>query len=123
MVRIGALRSLGVRGVPSTDTRDFAGRRRVGPREIPAYTDLLLHDMGPALSDGIREGDASPREFRTPPLWGISRTGPPYLHDGRARTIHEAIVAHDGEAARAAAAYKNLPTIDRQALLRFVESR
>jgi CxxC motif-containing protein (DUF1111 family) len=79
--------------------------------------------MGPALADGIAEGDASGQEFRTPPLWGIARTGPPYLHDGRARTIDDAIIAHDGEGARAAAAYKHLPMIDRQALLRFVTSR
>lgn len=92
-------------------------------REIHPYTDLLLHEMGPALADGIREGDASGQEFRTPPLWGIARTGPPYLHDGRAQTIHEAIVAHDGEAARSGAAYRALPESGRQALWRFVASR
>jgi CxxC motif-containing protein (DUF1111 family) len=79
--------------------------------------------MGPALADGIAEGDASGQEFRTPPLWGIARTGPPYLHDGRAQTIHEAIVAHDGEAARSAAAYRALPESGRQALLQFVGAR
>jgi CxxC motif-containing protein (DUF1111 family) len=56
------------------------------------------------------------RGFRTPPLWGLSRTGP-YLHDGRAPTIHDAIVMHDGQTARAPAACRHLPMIDRQALL------
>jgi CxxC motif-containing protein (DUF1111 family) len=74
-------------------------------------------------TNGIAEGDASGQEFRTPPLWGIGRTGPPYLHDGRAKSIQEAIVAHDGEAARAATAYRQLSAPERDALVRFVRSR
>lgn len=87
------------------------------------YTDLLLHDMGPALADGLEEGNASGSEFRTPPLWGIAKAGPPYLHDGRAPTLHDAIVAHGGEAERAASAYRALPPQERDRLLRFLRSR
>ena len=69
-----------------------------GPRgPIPLYSDLLLHDMGDALADGIVMLLASGREFRTQPLWGLAAVGP-YLHDGRAETIEESILAHGGEA-------------------------
>ncbi|MEL7372522.1 MAG: di-heme oxidoredictase family protein, partial [Myxococcota bacterium] len=77
----------------------------VGPRgRIPLYSDLLLHDMGPDLADGIEMKLATGSEFRTQPLWGVAATGP-YLHDGRADTLHEAIVAHGGEALASADAY------------------
>jgi CxxC motif-containing protein (DUF1111 family) len=69
-----------------------------GPRgPIPVYSDLLLHDMGEDLADGIIMNDATGSEFRTQPLWGLAATGP-YLHDGRAKTIKEAVLAHGGEA-------------------------
>lgn len=69
-----------------------------GPRgPIPAYSDLLLHDMGDELADGIIMGEASGKEFRTQPLWGVASVGP-YLHDGRADTLAGAILAHGGEA-------------------------
>ena len=64
---------------------------------LPAYTDLLLHDMGEALADGIKVGFAQGNEFRTQPLWGVG-LHPPYLHDGRADTLIEAIEWHGGEA-------------------------
>ncbi|MHC4845682.1 MAG: di-heme oxidoredictase family protein [Planctomycetota bacterium] len=66
---------------------------------VNAYTDLLLHNMGTAMRDNILLGDniASVNEFRTQPLWGVSKF-PPYLHDGRAATLTEAILAHGGEA-------------------------
>ena len=64
---------------------------------IPVYSDLLLHDMGPELADGLIAGEATGSEFRTQPLWGICSVGP-YLHDGRATTINEAIAMHGGEA-------------------------
>ena len=85
-----------------------------------AYTDLLLHDMGAALADGLSEGDAGGREFRTTPLWGLGRTGPPYLHDGRARTLDAAIRAHDGEASSARARYAALRPAERRRLLEFL---
>lgn len=69
-----------------------------GPRgPLPLYSDLLLHDMGSDLADGIVQGEASGMEFRTQPLWGLAAVGP-YLHDGRAETIEDAILAHGGEA-------------------------
>jgi CxxC motif-containing protein (DUF1111 family) len=93
-----------------------------GPRgPIPAYTDLLLHDMGPELADGIELAEASGAEFRTPPLWGLASSGP-YLHDGRADTIEEAIVAHGGEATRARESYVALAAGDREALGAFLRS-
>ena len=65
------------------------------------YTDMLLHDMGPGLADGRPEGNASGREWRTPPLWGIGLTRlvsghTLFLHDGRARNLTEAILWHGG---------------------------
>ena len=69
-----------------------------GPRgPLPVYSDLLLHDMGPDLADGVVQGEATGSEFRTQPLWGLAAVGP-YLHDGRASTIREAILLHGGEA-------------------------
>ena len=93
---------------------------RTGP--VAAYTDLLLHDMGQALADGFAEGDSTAREFRTTPLWGVSASGPPLLHDGRAPTLDAAIRAHDGEAAHARARYEQLPARDRGALIAFLKT-
>jgi CxxC motif-containing protein (DUF1111 family) len=86
---------------------------------LPVYSDLLLHDLGPELSDGVLVGDAKPAELRTAPLWAIALT-PPYLHDGRADTIDQAILAHGGEAASAQKAYAALPDPERQAVLSFL---
>jgi CxxC motif-containing protein (DUF1111 family) len=79
--------------------------------------------MGPALADGISDLDASSQEFRTPPLWGAGRIGPPYLHDGRAASLHDAVVAHAGEAEQAADAYRRLSASERAILLDFIRSR
>ena len=81
--------------------------------EIWPYTDLLLHDMGEGLADGRPEGLANGREWRTAPLWGIGLTEVVnghtfFLHDGRARSIEEAILWHDGEARRARDAFAAL---------------
>jgi len=93
-----------------------------GPRGgIPAYTDLLLHDMGEELADGFPMQEANGREFRTQPLWGVTAVSP-YLHDGRARTIDDAVRWHGGEAASIRDAYAALPTNARQDLLAFLES-
>jgi CxxC motif-containing protein (DUF1111 family) len=63
--------------------------------DVPLFSDLLLHDMGPTLNDNIQEADAKGTEWRTTPLWGLHmRTR--FLHDGRAGSVMEAIVAHDG---------------------------
>jgi len=84
------------------------------------YSDFLLHDMG-SLGDGIELGDAKGAEFRTAPLWGVSSIAR-YLHDGRARTIREAILAHDGQGRRARERFAQLPQNDQDALLAFVAS-
>lgn len=95
--------------------------------EIAPYTDLLLHDMGEGLADGMPEAGAAGREWRTAPLWGLSqvRRSPDragYLHDGRARSVAEAILWHGGEATQARDAFAKLDAASREALLRFLES-
>jgi len=89
-------------------------------REVYAYTDLLLHDMGTALAD-ICLGDATPSEFRTAPLMGV-RLSTTFLHDGRAKTLEEAIRLHDGEAARSRAKFEALTAKQRDELLAFLRS-
>jgi CxxC motif-containing protein (DUF1111 family) len=94
---------------------------------IHPYTDLLLHDMGPGLADNMGEGGASGSEWRTPPLWGIGLSagvsgGEAYLHDGRARTLEEAILWHGGEAEASKEAFRTLPVADRAALIKFLKS-
>lgn len=91
-----------------------------------AYTDLLLHDLGPALADPIGEGVAAPAEWRTPPLWGLGLVEQDprarFLHDGRAANLREAIEWHGGEAARARERFGALSPADAEALLKFVRS-
>jgi len=94
---------------------------------IHPYTDLLLHDLGPALDDGMPEGDAKSSEWRTPPLWGMGlaeRVGGTrfLLHDGRARSIEEAILWHGGEAETSRRAYAALSQEARVSLAAFIES-
>ena len=106
------------------------------------YSDLLLHDLGPALSDasssygtfqspggggqaaqviaGANER-ATAAEWRTPPLWGV-RDSAPYLHDGRADTLEDAIRAHGGQAQRARTAFEVLPPADKLKLVAFLKS-
>lgn len=91
------------------------------------YTDLLLHDMGEGLADNRPEGRATGREWRTAPLWGIGMTAQvsgqvTLLHDGRARSVLEAMLWHGGEAQAARDAVVGLPPEDRAALIAFVES-
>ena len=91
------------------------------------YTDMLLHDMGEGLADKRPEGDADGREWRTAPLWGIGLTPTvnghsQYLHDGRARSLMEAILWHGGEAESQRNAFATLLKTDRDKLIRFVES-
>ena len=85
------------------------------------YTDMLLHYMGPALSDGVPEGKSSGGEWRTPPLWGL-RFRKHLLHDGRAGSIESAIKAHDGQAADSRSAYEKLSPAEQQDLLQFLRS-
>jgi CxxC motif-containing protein (DUF1111 family) len=104
-------------GVPSVENQRFA-----------PYTDLLLHDMGPALADGRPVFDASGREWRTPPLWGLGlrelvQGHNTLLHDGRARSIREAILWHGGEAKPTRERFRaKLTKEEREALVAFLRS-
>jgi CxxC motif-containing protein (DUF1111 family) len=94
---------------------------------IHPYTDLLLHDMGEGLADGRSDYRATGSEWRTPPLWGIGVTqrvlpGAGYLHDGRARTLAEAILWHGGEAAESREAFRTMSEAERAALLAFLRA-
>lgn len=97
---------------------------------IKPYTDLLLHDMGPALADSFSEGQAGGSFWRTSPLWGIGYTEKVmgssakvgYLHDGRARTLTEAILWHGGEAEKSRQRFEAMTKGDRDALLAFLRS-
>ncbi|HET8523451.1 MAG TPA: di-heme oxidoredictase family protein, partial [Thermomicrobiales bacterium] len=91
------------------------------------YTDLLLHDMGEGLADNRPESDATGREWRTPPLWGIGLTGvvsdhTDLLHDGRARNLLEAILWHGGEAEAAKQRVTAMTPEQRAALIAFLNS-
>jgi len=88
---------------------------------LPAYTDLLLHDMGEALQDRWSPGIAEGSEFRTPPLWGVGLFGP-WLHDGRAATLEQAVLEHGGEAQDAADAFASLSPAERAEVVAFLES-
>jgi CxxC motif-containing protein (DUF1111 family) len=98
-------------------------------RPVRLYSDLLLHDMGNELADNRPDGEADGREWRTPPLWGLRLirnflNGDAFLlHDGRARTIDEAILYHGGEALESRNRFTTLSATDRAALLDFVGSR
>ena len=94
---------------------------------IHPFTDLLLHDMGDGLADGRPDFLATGREWRTPPLWGVGLVETVnghsnFLHDGRARTLSEAILWHGGEADAARSAFLAMPKADREALLAFLSS-
>ena len=111
---------------PKYVTNRLDGQPEQSFQLIWPYTDLLLHDMGPGLADGRPEGRASGSEWKTPPLWGIGLTKhvsdhTQFLHDGRARSVLEAILWHGGEAQPQRDAVVALPTEDRDALIAFVE--
>jgi CxxC motif-containing protein (DUF1111 family) len=113
--------------VPSLTTGDNAEFPQAAHRTIHPYTDLLLHDMGEGLADGRPDYEASGRDWRTTPLWGIGLVGvvsqrPFYLHDGRARSITEAILWHGGEAQSSRDAFSTLTDQNRQAIIEFLNS-
>ncbi|UUA74310.1 di-heme oxidoredictase family protein [Cellvibrio sp. QJXJ] len=134
--------------VESMTTSQYHPFAELRSQTIRPYTDMLLHDMGPGLADNLGEGQASGAEWRTAPLWGLGVsacvtggvTGQPggvpfgvdgnevcvpkasYLHDGRARTIEEAILWHGGEGQNAKNNYSALSASQKQDLLRFLQS-
>jgi CxxC motif-containing protein (DUF1111 family) len=96
-------------------------------QEIHPFTDLLLHDMGQGLADGRPDFLASGSEWRTAPLWGIGHMQEvsgfvAYLHDGRARSIDEAILWHGGEAQAARESFRSMDAANRAALIAFLNS-
>ena len=96
-------------------------------QRIHPYTDMLVHDMGAGLADNRADYLATGSEWRTTPLWGIGlfeKTNgiPFYLHDGRARTLEEAILWHDGEAKKSKEQFMELPKGDRDKIIKFLKS-
>jgi CxxC motif-containing protein (DUF1111 family) len=112
---------------PKHITHRLTGQPEQSFQLIWPYTDLLLHDMGPGLADNRPEGRATGSEWKTPPLWGLGLTDTvsghtQLLHDGRARTVLEAILWHGGEAQAQRDAVVNMSAADREALLAFLGS-
>ena len=112
---------------PTLVTGDVKDTPWLSRQRIHPFTDLLLHDMGPELSDGRADFEATAVEWRTPPLWGIGlqktvNGHTRFLHDGRARDLNEAILWHAGEAQHAQETYRNMSKADRDALLQFLGS-
>ncbi|PCK08239.1 MAG: thiol oxidoreductase [Alteromonadaceae bacterium] len=129
-------------------TSEFHPFAELRNQTIHPYTDMLLHDMGPGLADNLGEGIASGAEWRTTPLWGLGVSAcvtggvggqrgwdafgldghefctpeHSYLHDGRARSIEEAVLWHGGEGEASKQAYQGLSSSDKQAVLRFLDS-
>ncbi|MFL5351523.1 di-heme oxidoredictase family protein [Archangium sp.] len=113
--------------VPRHETGVVEDAPELSKQVIFPYTDLLLHDMGPELADHRPDFEATGTEWRTPPLWGIGlvetvNRHTRFLHDGRARSLEEAILWHGGEAERSRERFRTLSATDRAALLRFLES-
>lgn len=109
-----------------TGSSATAAAAALNGQTIWPYTDLLLHDMGPGLDDGVAELGAVSSEWRTAPLWGIGLTRrinrqATYLHDGRARSLEEAILWHGGEASGSRERYLALAPRERGALLHWLE--
>ncbi|MDI3356933.1 c-type cytochrome [Pseudomonas sp. UYIF39] len=112
---------------PKYTTAANAAEPELANQVIRPYSDLLLHDMGDGLADNRSEFQASGRDWRTPPLWGIGLTQAvsghtQFLHDGRARNLLEAVLWHGGEAAAAQQQVLSFSADQRAALLAFLNS-
>jgi len=93
--------------------------RAINGRRVAAFSDFLLHDVG--TGDGIAQGGARANELRTAPLWGLVESAP-YLHDGSAQTMEEAIRRHGNQGAASRDAFDALSLFDKEALLEFLQS-
>lgn len=106
----------------------FSYVQALSDKDFYPYTDLLLHDMGPELDDHYTEGTALTNEWRTEPLWGLGLAeksqGKQYflMHDGRARSIEEAIEMHGGEGVKSRDNYLQLTVSDKEDLIQFLKS-
>ncbi len=131
---------------PTMTTSEFHPLEELRGQTIHPYTDMLLHDMGEGLADNLAQGSASGAEWRTAALWGLGHAENvmlgdskgndtislsrnvndvnriAYLHDGRARTIEEAVLWHGGEALASKTVYENMSQTDKDALLAFLRS-
>ena len=112
---------------PKYTTAANAAEPELANQVIRPYSDLLLHDMGDGLADHRTEFQASGRDWRTPPLWGIGLTQAvsghtQFLHDGRARNLLEAVLWHGGEAQQAQQQVLSFNAEQRAALLAFLNS-
>ncbi|WLP93603.1 di-heme oxidoredictase family protein [Psychrobacter sp. M13] len=109
---------------PKQKTGDSLRFPLLSQQTIYPYTDLLLHDMGTGLDDGVKEKNAESYEWRTPPLWGIGIVARDpearFLHDGRASSLTEAILWHGGEAESTKNRFEQLPDDEKQILLTFL---
>lgn len=110
---------------PSYTTAEDSGHPARSKRTIFPHSDLLLHDMGDGLADGVPMGEARGRDWRTAPLWGLNRLAQDdgrlsLLHDGRARSVTEAILWHGGEAQKARDDFRNLSRDGREHLVRYI---
>ncbi|MBA4715848.1 MAG: thiol oxidoreductase [Verrucomicrobiales bacterium] len=113
--------------IPTLRTGSITAIDELKNQSIKPYTDLLLHDMGEGLADGLKDSLASGSEWRTPPLWGIGLTKTVngntfFLHDGRARSIEEAILWHGGEGSESRKNYSSLSFDEKNDLLNFINS-
>jgi CxxC motif-containing protein (DUF1111 family) len=110
---------------PTMHTRSDYPIASIANMDAPLYTDMLLHDMGTKLADGMAfEGEAGPRDWRTMPLLGL-RFNRAYLHDGRAATVEEAVMLHDGpgsEASESIAIVNSFDDATRTAFFAFVNA-
>ena len=113
--------------VPTLTTSPYHPLAELRGQTIHPYTDLLLHDMGAGLADNMGDGNAKGSEWRTRPLWGTGRMagafdGEAYLHDGRARSLNEAVLWHGGEAYGQRETFRKMSADDRAALIKFLQS-
>jgi CxxC motif-containing protein (DUF1111 family) len=92
-----------------------------GSTEARLYSDLLLHNVGSSLNDGLSQGQAGGSDWRTAPLWGLGSRRR-FLHDGRARSLQAAVLAHGGEARSSIDRFRRLAPTERDALLAFLNS-